>query len=1084
MDKYEYSLKVDQIKSLCAEESYELAAEIADSINWNKVKNANILVKVGEVYEKAERLDDAQEILLMAYDRSPIGRMIIYHLAEVAIKMNDYESASEYYEEFVKIAPHDTLKYVLKYSIRKALGATPDELISILEEFKEQEYMEEWAYELAFLYHSTGKVQKCVEACDELILWFGDGPYVENALELKMLYQPLSKAQEEKYRQFKIERGGFVSFGEIASENNGEGVLAEDINLPPVEDTTEPVDIGSLQQEVAKGIEDIKNASELDEISESIYNIKKMVNDIPVLQITKDDKDGKSHIATSAEIDGALKSNFRQLLKEESDGQMTMMMDEQILEDEQISGQMSIQDILDDWEKTRKAAEAALHDADQQKFQSVKARALQEADNILNRINDVKPKLDAGLSPKEVLEEEYMQGAEPEELKFEIRMPKKPKEVGKMKKATKFLNRQIADPKSKVPGIVPVGTGNAENDLMAALHSGYEAVRIHSKTGIDFLDGTLSRHETKFGVGEPQQYAESVQYEEEPQQYEELVQYEEPIQSASSDYGEIQYSEYMEMAKKAQNEKLPKPEDTPATSSLEEEMQVLRNAEIGLEEAEEQLHAMESAIMDMSLEQEQVPKVREIKGVYDKVEEPEKEAEDEDVKIYKMGEFFSGNADEFNRAIIESSLAIEQEDVQVYKEQQVQEIPEEIPEDIPEDILEEISEETSEEISQEEQVTSMNFGELEIPEVNIDLSELAEYANDLETDNTDGPEETQMSSSQSQMDQVEEVGQTIMEEEIVHEQEESDEQNVEPEVEKMSDLNEKTIKSQMKEIVDDSEELSPEYNKDITYQKLKAFSDEAELQNMKLTKEQKEVFAYFIPVKGMEHQISKALSGVSKKLANKENGATGHLIIQGVPGCGKTLLATSFVKVLQLEKGNIIGKIGKINATQITDEDVEVVLERVSGGCLIIEGAGEMDEATATAIAKTMKKDKSGLLLILEDTSKGIRKALHLDQEFAGLFTEKIAVPIFTNDELVAFARAYSNELGYKIDELAVLALYNRISGIQKLNQATTLSEVKEIVDEAIDREAHGGLKKAISILTAKRYTEDDKIVLTERTFN
>ena len=195
MDKYEYNLKLDQIKSLGAEESYMSAAEIADTINWNKIKNVNTLVKIGEIYEKAERYQDAREILLMAYDRSPIGRMIIYRLAEVAIKMNDYDAAMEYYDEFVEIAPHDDLKYVLKYSIKKGQGASYDELITILEEFKEQEYTEEWAYELAYLYHKAGKVDKCIEACDELILWFGDGPYVERALELKMLYQPLTKTQ-------------------------------------------------------------------------------------------------------------------------------------------------------------------------------------------------------------------------------------------------------------------------------------------------------------------------------------------------------------------------------------------------------------------------------------------------------------------------------------------------------------------------------------------------------------------------------------------------------------------------------------------------------------------------------------------------------------------------------------------------------------------------------------------------------------------------------------------------------------------------------------------------------------------------
>ena len=200
------------MKSRYAEEKYDEAADIADTINWNKVKNVNGLVKAGEVYEKVQRYEESREVLLMAYDRSPIGRMIIYRLAEVAVKMKDFQAAQDYYDEFVEIAPHDTLKYVLRYDIQKAQGASYEELIPILEELKEQEYTEEWAYELAYLYHKAGMSEKCIDACDELVLWFGDGPYVERALELKMLYQPLTKTQEEKYRSFCQKAIGISNF--------------------------------------------------------------------------------------------------------------------------------------------------------------------------------------------------------------------------------------------------------------------------------------------------------------------------------------------------------------------------------------------------------------------------------------------------------------------------------------------------------------------------------------------------------------------------------------------------------------------------------------------------------------------------------------------------------------------------------------------------------------------------------------------------------------------------------------------------------------------------------------------------------
>ena len=279
MDKYEYNLKLDQMKSLYAEEKYEDAADIADTINWNKIKNVNALVKAGEIYEKTERYEDSREVLLMAYDRSPIGRMIIYRLAEVAIKMGDYEGAEDYYQEFVEIAPRDSLKYVLRYDIKKAEGASYEGLIPILEELKEQEYTEEWAYELAYLYHKAGMSEKCIEACDELILWFGDGPYVERALELKMLYQPLTKTQEEKYRTFrkaKESRDGLTHIDVDEMKNAGE-YEHDPVAIPPVKVNPERFNTVNLQQEIAKGMQQIMEATEKETVTDTMDTINKIV---------------------------------------------------------------------------------------------------------------------------------------------------------------------------------------------------------------------------------------------------------------------------------------------------------------------------------------------------------------------------------------------------------------------------------------------------------------------------------------------------------------------------------------------------------------------------------------------------------------------------------------------------------------------------------------------------------------------------------------------------------------------------------------------------------------------------------------
>ena len=848
MDKYEYNLKLDQIKALSAEEGYMSAAEIADSINWNKIKNVNTLVKIGEIYEKAERYQDARDILLMAYDRSPIGRMIIYRLAEVAIKMGDYDAATEYYDEFVEIAPHDDMKYVLRYAIKKGQGASFDELITILEEYKDEEYTEEWAYELAYLYHKAGKADKCIDACDELILWFGDGPYVERALELKMLYQPLTKAQEEKYRRFKAEKekpakikdeAEVTEIGAMEMVKGGE-IVHDDVTIPQITVNQEKFNTVNLQQEIAKGMQQIMDT------------IKKIVEDIPYLKLEKEQEEyaqqpeETEHIATDEEIDGSLKLNFKELLGEDADGQMSMVMSEKTQLEHQITGQMSIQDVLEEWEKTRHAAEIALKEAEQQKLESAKARALQEAGDIMERLNDVIPKLDAGVTPKELLEEEYL----------------------------------------KVP--------------------------------VDII-------EQKAAVKEPE---------------------------------------------------------------------------------EEQKPDMQELYADETVDEVQEPQ-----------EAPEEAIEEAIEEVQESREVPEEAADEAREPVGE-----------------------------PEDII------MAEESEKDEilmQPTTM------MPEITDDMLNVDDDTSDDETS-----QEKENVSEKRDFDHVT----SFIEQEIAKMTAKN------PGLEKKLDM----AKTRKMPDISLPEDLDSE-------------EDDSKLKETKhikeLTSEQKAIFSYFIPVKGMEDQICKAYNAVLDHFNRKENASTGNLIIQGEQGCGKTMLATSFIKVLQKDGEQLTGKMGKIDAAALNKKDVQQVVRKITGGCLIIERAGDIDRSIAAQLSFLMEHDITGTLYILEDTSKGIKKALSMDEGFASKFTEKISVPIFTNDELVLFAKSYSAELGYKIDEMAILALHNRISNIERIDQATTLTEVKDIIDEAIDREAHSGLKKAISILTARRYTDDDRIVLKEDHF-
>ena len=912
MDKYEYNLKLDQIKALSAEEGYMSAAEIADSINWNKIKNVNTLVKIGEIYEKAERYQDARDILLMAYDRSPIGRMIIYRLAEVAIKMGDYDAATEYYDEFVEIAPHDDMKYVLRYAIKKGQGASFDELITILEEYKDEEYTEEWAYELAYLYHKAGKADKCIDACDELILWFGDGPYVERALELKMLYQPLTKAQEEKYRRFKAEKekpakikdeAEVTEIGAMEMVKGGE-IVHDDVTIPQITVNQEKFNTVNLQQEIAKGMQQIMEAKGKNEVADTMDTIKKIVEDIPYLKLEKEQEEyvqqpeETEHIATDEEIDGSLKLNFKELLGEDADGQMSMVMSEKTQLEHQITGQMSIQDVLEEWEKTRHAAEIALKEAEQQKLESAKARALQEAGDIMERLNDVIPKLDAGVTPKELLEEEYL----------------------------------------KVP--------------------------------VDII-------EQKAAVKEPEE-------EQKP------------------DMQELYADETVDEVQEPQEA----PEDT-----IDEAQEPQEAPKEAIDEAQESQEAPEEAI-DEAQEPQEAPE-----DTIDEAQEPQEAPEEAIEEVQESREVPEEAADEAREPVGE-----------------------------PEDII------MAEESEKDEilmQPTTM------MPEITDDMLNVDDDTSDDETS-----QEKENVSEKRDFDHVT----SFIEQEIAKMTAKN------PGLEKKLDM----AKTRKMPDISLPEDLDSE-------------EDDSKLKETKhikeLTSEQKAIFSYFIPVKGMEDQICKAYNAVLDHFNRKENASTGNLIIQGEQGCGKTMLATSFIKVLQKDGEQLTGKMGKIDAAALNKKDVQQVVRKITGGCLIIERAGDIDRSIAAQLSFLMEHDITGTLYILEDTSKGIKKALSMDEGFASKFTEKISVPIFTNDELVLFAKSYSAELGYKIDEMAILALHNRISNIERIDQATTLTEVKDIIDEAIDREAHSGLKKAISILTARRYTDDDRIVLKEDHF-
>lgn len=887
MDKYEYKLKLDQMKSLTAEKDYQNAATIADTINWNKIKNVNALVKAGEIYENAGRYEESREILLMAYDRSPIGRMIIYRLAKVAVKMKNYEEAKDYYQEFVEIAPHDNLKYVLKYEICKAEGTDLKTQIAILEELKEQEYTEEWAYELAYLYHKAGMSEQCVDACDELVLWFGDGPYVERALELKMLYQPLTKVQEEKYRQFRQKQEGVVEVRPEDELDSGE-IVSEPVQIPDVKLSPERFNTQNLQEELQKSMQQIMEATEKETVDDSMDNIKKLVEEIPYLQLPKEDlqeETEQEHIETDEEIDDSLKINFKELLAEDYDGQIRMFVPERGQIEHQITGQLSIDEILAEWERTKHAAEVAMQEAQQRKLESAKARALQEAGDIMERLADIIPKLDSGLTPRELLEEQYLDNGSIEN--------------GKAAEVVVSMNQILQEE------IDRLSMENAKMDECLAAAAQLDAA-VQPDTAIQPGDAQAD--------------------------------------AALSDT--MLQSEAMPLSEETLQEEI-----LPELSDIEEIM-------------EEQ--PGESAMEETAGQDEELPELSDVE--------------------------------------------------EIMEEQQGQTAMEET-----------VEQSETAAAEQREELPETSTAEEEIPEEELDFS--AAVMRQL-TKPIPSEGDLLKQALREQTQKIPPLGETMVLPEIKEPEEES---------------NYTAITS--------------------------------------LNKELREIFTYFVPIKGMEEQICQAMTGAARHLLAGKTASTGNMIIQGGNGSGKTVLATSMVKGLQKETGRPNGRIGKIEASVLNNKDIATLLKKVAGGCLIIEKAGGISRETATTLALLLESDTSGIFVIMEDTHKGIEKALRKDVGFASRFSEKITIPIFTSDELVTFAKSYAKELGYSIDEMGVLALYNSLSNIQKYDKPTTLAEVKEIMDKAIAKSEKGGLKKAFSIITSRRYDEEDYIILREKDF-
>ena len=868
MDKYEYKLKLEQLQNLMAAGDYATASEMADTINWKKVRSSNTLCMVSDIYEKTEKYDACREVLLQAYDHSPIGRNIVSKLAEVSIKAKRIDEAEEYYNEFLEIAPKDNMRYVLAYEISCLKDAPLTDRIAILEELKEHEYTEKWAYELAALYGQADMRDKCVETCDELILWFGEGEYVEKALDLKRLYQPLTPAQEEKYKQFR-EKKGMVEIS-IPAAPERKNVIHEMVKTPETTVTASKFNTSNLEEELAKSMKQIMEATKKETVVDTMENIKKIVGDIPYLNGEHEAEEtftfDKEKI--NEQVDERLKKEFDKLMAEnaeesdkkdepetEAKPEETLSeaieeenAEEDTIEEKAASAQASIEEVLDEWEKTKHAAEIAIAAAEQKKLEISKEHALVEAGEIMERLKTLIPILSA--TPGE-----------------EIPVPE---------------------------------------DTVAAALVPDESEKAEAKEDLE-------------------ETAEVVEAE-----------------------AESETEETKEAAETVETE-----------SQIEPETENAADEETVVEAAEPSVEAADAEMED--------------------VEEEAPVEEKEDLSTTKeMPDLKAARAEK--TAETEEEAEAEEEP----KEEKRLSVVEPVPDEELEKVL--------------AQATQMF-----VENANVEVP-------------VTGTAPTGVSQNTGVLPEI--------------------------------------------QMPDDIEEDKKE-----------------------LTEEQKELFSYFLPVPGMEDQIRQVLLGAKTRIGNSVTSLAGNILIQGEEGSGKTVFATSLIKAIQKEIGNEDAKIGKISAESLNHKDFAALIPKIEGGYLIVDKAGQLTAETAAYMSQVMEQNTQGMVVILEDTRAGILKVMNLDFGFTKKFTEKIDIPIFTIDELVDFGKSYAKEMECTIDEMGVLALYNRINNIQKLDRATTLAEVKDIVDEAIEKAEGSGIKKAFGSIFSKKYNENDYLILHEKDF-
>ena len=1092
MDKYEYKQLSERMIELMQNEEYGEAKEIADSIDWRRVRNAMMLANVSDIYEKTGEYQKSYDILQIAYHRAEGSRKVLYRLSSLALKTGNVDEAIDFYDEFVQLAPKDPNRHILRYQILRAQRAPLEQQIEALEEFKKAEYIEEWAFELAKLYQEAGMTAECLEECDDLILWFSEGKYVYKAMELKMQYKPLTPSQQEKYNRRFEKNGGeteeipdletYVAENEEPEDHLDEAATehSEAVSEEPVEDIPEsigPQDTGkeeSSEKPVRKPEKKkIGDTMRLDEALEQLLHRK------PEVSAAEDEEPDISDLESAiGDIESVVDLDMvNQISQEKHTGDVPIGMKELI------PGEVS-EEAADKTERipVEITTDITEDDAEELDLEDLVAEELpeevEEAEPVEEEAEEVEEAEPVEEEAEEVEEaepiEETQTGTIEEELqKIADAEPAEPEEeIFDMEEAEDFLEDSPAE--------------DWEDDTESFEEADAEELSFEEILS----DWDSEEAEALLEDAEEEVYDESVEetYEEEPDEEpneepdedeaEDILEgaEAEPIEESAEDVVEADAEEIYEEE--------PEDEVTEDTPILSPDIQRMIDEIEGVVPAEESLPEEKEIEKAPEEPHENMGEVTESLRLDDLPEEDEDLFEDED---------FLESEDEEDEYESYEDDDSEEDEYESYEDGDSEEDEYESYED---DDSEEDEYESYEDDDSEDEYASYDEDEYE-DEIYDD-----EYEDDDEAYYEESDDDELADDEEFYYEDEEEPGEEDapdFEDEFKVDpkhSEEPDDREIPDEddgIDIMSATTPLSRKETAKLIATGKtsplplDEISDALSMDTGFVVHGRYDLETQSgigTRAGLTEEQKKLFSYFVPVRGMSEQLVDVLEQDKNCTNRKGTSKTGNLLIIGDKGNGKTVLAVDVVKAIQKQREIRQGKVAIVTGESLNKKKIGDIFDKLYGGALIIEKAGKMNEKTVAKLNRAMERDTGELLIVLEEQRKPLDRLLSSNREFRRKFTSRLEVPIFINDELVTFGQTYAQENGYKIDEMGILALYSCIDSLQREDHSVTVAEVKEVMDKAIAHSQKASAKKLVKRVFGRNTDSSDRIILSERDFN